>query len=204
MANYSGVSLYNSNPFYKRLVDAGFNELNSILDSQDSNRWRKLSFEAKNTRIAYPTGFNTILNTCIALCQSRQFNSGFAGQCATDLIYSLDWKEKEKLALMYESDGWLINAIGLYPILYDIKDKRKKQERDMQRAAASSSSNNYNSQPAPKLSLAEQIAIERERRRKQAEWEAAWKSRFETAGKVIKWLFNKFLDLGKFIGSKLR
>ena len=203
MANYSGISLYNSNPFYKRLVDAGFNELNSILDSQDSNRWRKLSIEAKNTRLAYPTGFNTILNTCIGLCQSRQFNSGFAGQCATDLIYSLDWKEKEKLALMYESDPWLINAIGLYPILYDIKDKRKKQERDMQRAA-SNNSNNYNSQPTPKLSLAEQLAIERERRRKQAEWEAAWKSRFETAGKVIKWLFNKFLDLGKFIGSKLR
>lgn len=203
MANYSGISLYNSNPFYKRLVDAGFNELNSILDSQDSNRWRKLSFEAKNTKIGYPTGFNTILNTCIGLCQSRQFNSGFAGQCATDLIYSsLDYKEKEKLALMYESDPWLINAIGLYPILYQIKEKRKKQERDMQRNTAPA--NNYNSKPAPKLSLAEQLAIERERRRKQAEWEAAWKSRFETAGKVIKWLFNKFLDLGKFIGSKLR
>ena len=89
---------------------------------------------------------------------------------------------------------------------YEVQKKKEaeKARKDSERRAANNNSNNYNSQPTPKLSLSEQIAIERERRRKQAEWEAAWKSRFETAGKIIKWLFNKFLDLGKFIGSKLR
>ena len=194
----------------ERLNKVGYSNLMLLLSNRDQAKLIALRHELRCVpkKYVYP-----ILEQLIVIAEGTSSTEQFmANAVFPDFANILDLNEQGAVWRRLDSapNGSIQHHLKsrMACNYYEVQKKKEaeKYRKDSERRAASSSysSNNYNPQPAPKLSLAEQIAIERERRRKQAEWEAAWKSRFETAGKVIKWLFNKFLDLGKFIGSKLR
>ena len=192
----------------ERLNKVGYSNLMLLLSNRDQSQLIALRHELRCVpkKYVYP-----ILEQLIVIAEGTASTEQFmANAVFPDFANILDLNEQGAVWRRLDSapNGSIQHHLKsrMACNYYEVQKKKEaeKSRKDSERRAANNSCNNYNSQPAPKLSLAEQLAIERERRRKQAEWEAAWKSRFETAGKVIKWLFNKFLDLGKFIGSKLR
>ena len=192
----------------ERLNKVGYSNLMLLLSNRDQSQLIALRHELRCVpkKYVYP-----ILEQLIVIAEGTSSTEQFmANAVFPDFANILDLNEQGAVWRRLDSapNGSIQHHLKsrMACNYYEVQKKKQaeKARKDSERRAANNSCNDYNPKPAPKLSLAEQLAIERERRRKQAEWEAAWKSRFETAVKVIKWLFNKFLDLGKFIGSKLR